>query len=49
MKGASIELDDRKNVLSPNTPDPYSPREVEAAESPAQYLTGIRLYGLTAT
>ncbi|KAJ5622005.1 MFS general substrate transporter [Penicillium herquei] len=44
MKEPSVELDDRQDVLAPETP-----KGVEAAENPDQYLTGVRLYGVTAT
>lgn len=47
MKGASVELHDREHVLAPDTSD--TPGGIEAAENPAQYLTGMRLYGVTAT
>lgn len=50
MKEASVELDDRQHVLCPDTPDVAdTPGGVEAAENSAQYLTGMRLYGVTAT
>ncbi|KAJ5713108.1 MFS general substrate transporter [Penicillium malachiteum] len=49
MKEPSVELDDRQHVLIPDTPNtPDIPKGIEVAENPAQYLTGIRLYGVTA-
>ncbi|KAL3458394.1 MFS general substrate transporter [Aspergillus heterothallicus] len=50
MKESSVELDDRQHVYAPDTPNPPdTPKGIEAAENPAQYLTGTRLYGVTAT
>ncbi|KAJ5712783.1 MFS general substrate transporter [Penicillium malachiteum] len=51
MKEPSVELDDRDvQVLAPDTPNVQdTPKGIEAAENPAQYLTGTRLYGVTAT
>lgn len=47
MKEPSVELHDRQHALTPDTTD--TPTGIEAAENPAQYLTGMRLYGVTAT
>jgi hypothetical protein len=48
MKESLVELDDRQHVLAPNTPNTTdTPKGIEAAENPAQYLTGTRLYGVT--
>ena len=50
MKEPSVELDDRQHVLAPDTPNTLdTPKEILAEENSAQYLTGIRLYGVTAT